>query len=138
MDEPEFPPPSVATEPVIRRLRRSRTDRVIGGVCGGFGHYLGVDPVMLRVTMVVLALSGVGVLAYIVAWVLIPEAADENDEQPASPANQRTVGVAIGAGLIALGLLLLIREWFPWFDAAVFWPLVVVAVGAFILISVRR
>ena len=56
-----------------RRLLRSRRDRMIGGVCGGLGRYLNVDPVLLRIAAVALALAGgVGVLAYLVAWVLIP------------------------------------------------------------------
>lgn len=52
-----------------RLLRRSRDDRVIGGVCGGLGRYLGVDPVLLRIAMVILAIAGGGgILIYLVAW----------------------------------------------------------------------
>lgn len=54
-------------------LRRSSTDRVIGGVCGGLAHTLGVDPVIVRVITAVLAiLGGAGIAAYIIAWILIP------------------------------------------------------------------
>jgi len=42
----------------IRRVRRSRNDRVFGGVCGGLGRNFGVDPVLLRIAAVALALSG--------------------------------------------------------------------------------
>lgn len=43
-----------------RPLRRSRQDKVLAGVCGGLGRYLGIDPVILRVLMVVLIFAGVG------------------------------------------------------------------------------
>jgi len=70
--------PTTVTE--IRRVRRSRQDRVIGGVCGGLGRYLQVDPVLLRIAAVALALSGgLGVLAYIIAWIAIPE---ETGDEP--------------------------------------------------------
>lgn len=57
------------------RLYRSRTDRVLGGVLGGLGAYLGVDPLVLRIATVLLTIMGAGVLvvAYIVMWVLVPE-----------------------------------------------------------------
>jgi len=54
-------------------LRRTRDDRVIGGVCGGLGRYLGVDPVLMRIAFVILAFAGGGgILVYLIAWVLIP------------------------------------------------------------------
>lgn len=57
-----------------RRLRRSTTDRVISGVSGGLGQYFGVDPVIFRVLFAVLSFfGGVGLLAYGVAWLLVPE-----------------------------------------------------------------
>jgi len=63
-----------------RRLYRSRRDRVIAGVCGGLGGYLGVDPVIVRlVWLVTVLLGGTGVLAYVIAWILIPEASEDND-----------------------------------------------------------
>ena len=57
----------------IRRLYRSRTDRKIGGVCGGLAAYFKVDPTFIRIIWVVLILgAGVGLLAYLVCWVVIP------------------------------------------------------------------
>ena len=69
--------PSYAGQPhysAPRTLRRSGTDRVISGVSGGLGQYFGVDPVLFRVLFAVLSFfGGVGLLAYGLAWVLIPE-----------------------------------------------------------------
>jgi len=123
----------------LRRVRRSRQDRVIGGVCGGLGRYLQVDPVLLRVAAVALALSaGVGVLAYVIAWVVIPEETDTEPAPVGRPDNPHAVALVVGAALVALGALLLVRELIPWFGAAFFWPVVVVAVGMMVVTSARR
>lgn len=56
------------------RLYRSRTNRMIGGVCGGLGEYFGIDPTIVRIVFVLLALAdGLGILAYILLWVLMPK-----------------------------------------------------------------
>lgn len=55
-----------------QRLMRSRTDKVIAGVAGGIGQYLAIDPVIVRLAFVALALSGVGILLYPVLWLIMP------------------------------------------------------------------
>jgi len=57
------------------RLYRSRSDRWLGGVLGGLGTYLGVDPVLLRLAAVLLTVLGAGwlVVGYIVMYVVVPE-----------------------------------------------------------------
>ncbi|MDR2983311.1 MAG: PspC domain-containing protein [Nocardiopsaceae bacterium] len=56
-----------------RRLTRSRTDRKIAGVCGGFAAYSGIDANIVRLVMVLLALlGGSGVVLYLVAWAIVP------------------------------------------------------------------
>ncbi len=57
-----------------KRLLRSRKDRIISGVCGGIGNYFNVDPVLVRVIWAVLFFAaGAGLLAYILAWIIVPE-----------------------------------------------------------------
>ena len=57
-----------------KRLFRSRKDRILGGVCGGLGNYLNIDPVLVRVVWAILFFAaGAGLLAYILAWIIIPE-----------------------------------------------------------------
>ena len=59
--------------PGSRRLTRSRTDRMIAGVCGGFAAYSGIDANIVRLVMVLLAVfGGSGVLLYLVAWAIVP------------------------------------------------------------------
>ncbi|MCK5743427.1 MAG: PspC domain-containing protein [Caldisericia bacterium] len=58
----------------MKRLYKSKTDRVISGVCSGIANYLDVDPTLVRVVLVIcILLGGIGILAYIVAIFIIPE-----------------------------------------------------------------
>lgn len=58
----------------IKRLYRSKKNRIIAGVCGGIGEYFNVDPTIIRLLWVILTLmGGAGILAYIIAWIIIPE-----------------------------------------------------------------
>ncbi len=57
-----------------KKLYRSITDKKIAGVCGGLGEYFDVDPTLIRLIWLVLVLAaGTSVLAYIIAWIIIPE-----------------------------------------------------------------
>ena len=57
------------------RLLRDPYDKVFGGVCSGVAHYFDIDPVIVRLVMVVLFLvAGIGFVAYLIAWAVIPAA----------------------------------------------------------------
>lgn len=93
--EPESPPP--APEP--RRLTRSGSDSIIGGVAGGLGRYFGIDPILFRIGFVVLAFIGaVGVLAYLILLAFVPSDGNER-------AGGTSKAVAV-AGAVVLGSLL--------------------------------
>ena len=66
----------------MKRLYRSKTERLLGGVCGGIGQYYDTDQNLIRILWVVLTLLsvGIGVIAYIVAWIIIPEEPGERAE----------------------------------------------------------
>lgn len=59
-----------------KKLFRDTNDRFIGGVASGLAHFIGMDPVWMRLIWVLIALAGVGspILVYIILWILIPEA----------------------------------------------------------------
>ena len=58
---------------MTKKLYRSRTNKMIAGVCAGLGDFFELDPTLIRLGAVVLVLAaGVGVLAYIVAWIIVP------------------------------------------------------------------
>lgn len=122
-----------------RRLRRSRTDRVIAGVCGGIGQYFGVDTVLVRIAFVVLAIAGgSGVLLYVVAWVLMPEV-PEGEEVVEEAGRERTedLRLLLGAGLIALGGVLLLGQLIPRFGR-IFWPVILIVVGVLVIVGMSR
>jgi len=60
---------------ITQRLDRNRTDRMLGGVCGGIGSYLGVDPTIVRLVFVVATIltGGLVALLYLILWIVIPE-----------------------------------------------------------------
>jgi phage shock protein PspC (stress-responsive transcriptional regulator) len=58
-----------------KKLTRSSNDKMLAGVCGGLGQYLGIDSTVVRLIFVLLALAGgPGILAYIILWLVVPEA----------------------------------------------------------------
>ena len=58
-----------------KTLYRTHQGRMVAGVCSGLGEYFGVDPNLIRVIFLVLTVftAGVGVLIYLLAWIVIPE-----------------------------------------------------------------
>jgi phage shock protein C len=55
-----------------KRLYRSSTNKMISGVCGGVAEYINIDPTVVRLLWVVFAFSGFGILAYILAAIIMP------------------------------------------------------------------
>jgi len=75
-----------------RRFIRSRTDRRIAGVCAGLGHYLDLDTALVRVLTVLITFAVgffPGVIAYIVAWIIVPQ---EPEYHPVIAAGQPVAG----------------------------------------------
>lgn len=62
----------------MKKLYRSRNDRMICGVCGGIGEYFNIDATLVRLGLVLLACTGSGLITYIIAAIIIPETHSEN------------------------------------------------------------
>ena len=77
----------------MKELMRSRTNRMVAGVCGGIGEYLEIDPNVIRLVWVVVTVFsvGVGLLAYLLAWFIIPEEAPPETEAPSGMGDVITV-----------------------------------------------
>jgi phage shock protein PspC (stress-responsive transcriptional regulator) len=127
------PPPSPP-----RVLRRSESDRMVAGICGGLGEYFGVDPVLFRVVFGVSAFfGGFGILAYLVAWALIPERGAEHAaiDRLISALRRRNVPVWLAVGAIAIFGLIALFGWHrPW----PFAPLILLAILLVVLLNRRR
>jgi phage shock protein PspC (stress-responsive transcriptional regulator) len=122
--------------PSPRPLRRDPHHRVLAGVCAGIGRRLGIDPIIVRVCFVAAAVSGgVGVLLYVLAWVLLPE--EGSDESVIDRVRDRRASweTALGTGLLVLSALLVFRELGIWFSDAIVWPVVLAAAGAAVIWS---
>ncbi|MFA4982897.1 MAG: PspC domain-containing protein [Candidatus Micrarchaeia archaeon] len=59
-----------------KKLYRSNSEKLLGGVCGGMAEYFGVDPIIIRLIFVALGLMGPGILLYIIAWIFVPKKAN--------------------------------------------------------------
>jgi signal transduction histidine kinase len=109
---------------------RSSNDRVIAGVAGGLAERLGVDPVVVRLAFVVLALAGgVGVVLYVVLWAIGRAETETRPAWRAGGDGQRTVA----AVSIVIGVLLVLRSTHLWFGDALVWPVALAAVGSAII-----
>ena len=116
---------------------RSRTDRVIAGVCGGIGARLGIDANIVRIAFVALALAWVGMALYLMAWVLLPRSSPPTAEPApagATPAARTITTRAVGMALIVLGTVLLVRQLGAALPDAVIWPALCVAFGLGIVV----
>jgi phage shock protein PspC (stress-responsive transcriptional regulator) len=60
-----------------KKLYRSKTNKMLAGVCGGLGEYANLDPTIVRLIAVLIGLSGAGLVAYLVCAVIIPEKPDD-------------------------------------------------------------
>jgi phage shock protein C len=140
-------------------LCRSRTDRLLGGVCGGLGRALGVDPIFFRLGFLLLTLGGgTGVLLYLTLWVITPlegegafgspetiqagaaEIAAQARMASADTAGAPSVGSSplVGLVLVLFGTGMLLRtmgmHWFAWMHMGVLWPLLLIIGGVALLL----
>ena len=134
-----------------RRLYRSTTDQMLGGVCGGLGDYLGIDPTFVRIFFFVMIFGGgFGFWVYLVLWVLIPVEGDSeprdfgervrdvgDDFATAVSRPHPKSGLIVGGGLILLGVFWLVEQlnirWLWWWDFDVLWPVLLIVAGGLLL-----
>ena len=130
------------------KLYRSNTDKVIGGVAGGLSDYLDIDPVIIRILFVLLAIfGGSGVLVYIILWIAIPaeivsfQNVDNKDDKgdtidevgPAGTSRRTNTSLVAGIILIAFGLIFLLNQLVPLYGIIDFWPLLLVLAGVLLI-----
>ncbi|MGD0764786.1 MAG: PspC domain-containing protein [Dehalococcoidia bacterium] len=152
-------------------LFRSSTQRMIAGVCGGFGEYFHVDPTIVRVVYVLVTIgTGVvlGFVAYLVLWLIVPsegavgkdvrESMRDGVEEMAQsardlgdrvhstlrgsndPETRRIERMSLaGAILLVVGIVLLLGnlDLLGWLGWNKLWPLILVAIGLFLLLRRR-
>jgi len=150
---------------MYKKLYRSVTDKMVGGVCGGLAEYFAIDPVIVRLIFVLAVIfGGSGILAYIILWIIIPQkpyfitpfnpelpkgdSASSTDEKKnentefnmnaiySKPQNNRSIYA--GAFLILLGGLFLLDNFVPKFHFGDFWPLILIGLGLAIILNAKN
>ena len=126
---------------MAKKIYRSKKDSIIGGVCGGIAEYFEIDPTLVRLLAILIVfVGGVGIIAYIVAWIIIPQNPEEVLEQEpvyssSEGHKERNKHVWGGLILVFLGLFFLIRSFFPHFILVKFWPIILIVVGIGLIIQ---
>ncbi|MFE2875759.1 PspC domain-containing protein [Streptomyces roseus] len=119
-------------------LRRSKRDKVLAGVCGGLGRYFDLDPVIFRIVLGVLAVTGgVGLIFYGFAWLLLPVEGEE-DSEAKKLLTGRVEGATLAAVFAALVGCALFLSMLDNGGLAVFSVLVILALGGAGYWSQRR
>jgi len=149
--------------PQSKKLYRSSTNKVIFGVCAGLAEYFDLDPIIIRALFILFALMGGGaVILYIILTLIIPsdnstvksgqefkeladtlgtkaqEIVSEFKSEKSSTGHSRNF---LGLLIILVGVFFLLKEllpwpmyyYFPWFHWNIFWPFIIILIGAFIL-----
>ncbi len=142
------------------RLYRSRDDRMLAGVAGGLAEHWDVDPSLVRIAWVFLAIftGGLALVVYIVMAIVVPEqdpggspvgrataraarhearAARRANRRARRAAGERPIGGALvfGGLLIIVGATFLVREWWPQIDFDWLWPIALIVLGVVVLVA---
>jgi len=132
-------------ESTVKRLYKSRSDRMIDGVCGGVAEYIGVDTTLVRLGFVLLVFAGgMGVVLYILGMILMPAGSMPATPAGESPKPKRSADSTarfIGIGFVVLGGLLLLGNfglsfWDHWwgFSWSMLGPILLIAAGAALIL----
>jgi phage shock protein PspC (stress-responsive transcriptional regulator) len=121
--------------PEIRRLERSRSDRMIAGVSGGLARYFEIHPAVFRVGFVVLTLlGGAGILIYLAAWLVIPDEDEGDSVATAALRNRRDrPWPLIGLGLLAVAAAILLSRATLWPDGDAWWLFLLAGVAILLI-----
>lgn len=132
-----------------KRLYRSTTDRVIGGVAAGLAAYFKLDQLLVRLLFVIFTIFGGGaVIIYIILWIVTPEKPGEGtlnqkttpmepQEKSNRPSREsRQKGNLIGGlVLITLGAIFLADQFIPQLDFGDLWPVILIVIGIALLFN---
>lgn len=151
--------------PQTKKLYRSKSDRIIAGICGGLAEYFEIDPVLVRIIFAILLFAVDGFfIVYIIGWFIIPNESDlkskkntstrehvertsEEIQSQAQNLLQSAKGLfsdntkaksnmTIGIILIALGFFFFLNEFVPQLlDFGKLWPIFVIAAGLYIILK---
>ena len=116
------------------RLRRSRSNRLVGGVAGGIGEHLGISAWSVRLAFIALAFAaGFGIIVYVLVWILAPLEEKTEPTQPARRLRRPRLRAVLGTVLVIGGVIVLLWAVGLWFGSGIAWPVVLAAIGFAVL-----
>lgn len=129
--------------------RYENSKKVLGGVAQGLGVYFNIDPLLVRILFIVGAFGGVGILAYIVLWAVVPARYSENtadnishdingDATEFEEIQQKISNNPMPYILIGIGTLFLLKEWIPHFNLGKFWPIILIGIGVYQIMNPKK
>jgi len=130
-----------------KKLYRLRENRMIAGVCGGIAEYFNIDPTIIRIIWILFGFFtyGTGVIAYIIAIIVIPEVSPSSFEnQQGSSTEGYKYGInldsiksriVLGSALVLLGVFLIGRNFLPWLNFNILWPVILIVIGILIIFA---
>ena len=125
-----------------KKLKRSSSDRVIAGVCGGVGEYFNIDPVVVRIVWVLLSFmpGGPGFLAYLICALIIPEDDGVIYQDDNKGSNTSNTPIFLGLALIVVGGIMLAKIIWPQFafkfmNFGKYWPALLIIFGIYIIFN---
>jgi len=123
----------------VRRLHRSREDRILGGVCAGLARYFNIDPTIARIgAAALLLLGGVGIIAYLAAWLLVPEeGSDEPLLRTGIAVEHGRTRVIAGGALLVVALLVIAGRLIPDVSDDLIAPSILALAGILLLVGPR-
>lgn len=126
----------------LNKLQRSSNNSVFSGVCGGIGEFFTIDPTIVRIIWIIVALSSFGTafLAYLACSLIIPVDDGVIYQDGDNPKVRHNTPLLIGGGLVIWGGYLLAKIFFPWFSFRFwnlwrYWPVLLIILGIYILIN---
>ena len=137
----------------MKKLYKSSSNKVIFGVLGGLGEFLNIDPIILRIIYVALALGSTSTffIVYIIANIIIPKDDGIIYDSNNPKGSQDNTIVFMGMGLILLGSYLLLKKFLPAFNiifipgisaifrqAFQFWPILLIVLGIYVIFNQRK
>lgn len=144
----------------IKRLYRSKKDRMIAGVCAGLADYFEIDPVLVRALFVgAVFMGGMGIVIYVLLAVITPEEGTPttqsdsvSGEQASGPATIEEPPLHLpkmtedrrwifGIVILGLGVVMLLGalpQIFPWWGWTFFWPLALMGLGLYIFVHYKN
>ncbi|HNZ86695.1 MAG TPA: PspC domain-containing protein [bacterium] len=131
----------------IKKLYRSRHDRVILGISGGLGVYFEIDSWIIRILFITFTFfSGFGLVLYLILAILIPlergikedSSKQEIDDTIEEINRKRSVKIFLGFAMILVGLVYILKMYFPvhfyyLFNWRILWPYIIIIIGLFVV-----